>query len=553
MPRSTNAHGTIAIDGQMTETEAADMGPKVARPPTRRIGWLSVAVFVAIAVIATALSWSAAVIHQRNESRLLSTELGQATSVIAVALPDIESPITTAAQLAGVTDGNPAQFDKYMASLLGKSLIVSASLWHISPTPTEIASVGAPLSSGATPSGGIAPFVSKVATSSQLDVVNLLGNSTPTIDFASTSTINPGQWVVFADTIFPKHQKLTLTQNSAFAQLRYSIYFGPPTPTDLIIESAGGVNLGPGAAKSTIPIGNTVITVEAKADGELGGTLLARLPWIVGIVGGVLAIIAAWITEFLVRRRRQAEWLASENRRMYKEQLSIAEILQHALLPQALPQIAGIETAARYVAGREGTEVGGDWYDIIPIDESRFVFVVGDVSGRGVVAATIMARLHFAIRAYAAQGDSPEEILKKLGTLLSLERDKSFATILCCTVDVSDHSITVVNAGHPPLLLMNGKEGEFVKTAIFPPVGVLETTDYKAVTLSVPPRATLIAFTDGLIERRGEIIDTGLARLRNLTSGGPMLLDDLLSKLLSEMNDVEHSDDLAILAVRWNN
>jgi Stage II sporulation protein E (SpoIIE) len=540
----------------MTTTEPLEATPQVNPAPRLRLAWLTLVVFVAGAVLTTALSWSAAVIHQRNESHLLQVELLQAASVFSALIPSIEAPVTTAADLAAVNNGNAEQFDKLMKSSVGGgSLFASASLWDTSgPTPVLVSAVGAPFSHVASPPGGVSALVGRVAKGAPLEVENLLSASTPTIGYAATSSIAKGQWVVYASALFPKNRKLTITESPPFAQLKYAVYFGKAAdPADLIAASPGAFSLGPGAATESVPIGNTAITLRAVANGELGGTLLARLPWIVGIAGAVLAIIAAVVSEYLVRRRRQAEWLASENRRLYREQLSIAGILQHALLPQALPAIAGMETAARYVAGPEGTEVGGDWYDVIPIDESRFVFVVGDVSGRGVVAATIMARLHFAIRAYAAQGDAPDLILNKLGHLLSLERDKSFATILCCTVNVADHSVTLVNAGHPPLLVMNGKEGDFVKTAIFPPVGVMESTDYQAVTVKVPPRATILAFTDGLIERRGEIIDAGLARLQSLTSGGPMVLDDLLSKLLVEMKDDQQNDDLAILAVRWNN
>ena len=161
----------------------------------------------------------------------------------------------------------------------------------------------------------------------------------------------------------------------------------------------------------------------ATPNGELGGALLADLPLIVVLGGVVLSLIAAFLTEHLVRRRTQAEALATENRRMYPEQRSIAEILQRALLPQDLPEISGVETSARYVAGSKDADVGGDWYDVIPLDGNRFLFVVGDVSGHGVEAATLMARLHFSIRAFASHGDSPVEILNKLGPLLNLERE----------------------------------------------------------------------------------------------------------------------------------
>ncbi len=152
---------------------------------------------------------------------------------------------------------------------------------------------------------------------------------------------------------------------------------------------------------------------------------------------------------------------------------------------------------------------GGLGRSVIPIDDTHFLFVVGDVSGRGVEAATIMARLHFAIRAYAVQGDSPGEILGKLGRLLSIEHDRSFATVLCGLVDVTGHSIALVNAGHPPPLVLNGKSGHFIETSVFPPVGAQNSTPYEAVTVTVPEKATLVAFTD--ISGRGLQIVSALA------------------------------------------
>jgi serine phosphatase RsbU (regulator of sigma subunit) len=160
-----------------------------------------------------------------------------------------------------------------------------------------------------------------------------------------------------------------------------------------------------------------------------------------------------------------------------------------------------------------------------------------------------MARLHFAIRAFAAQGDSPVAILAKLRPLLSLERDSSFATVLCGKVNVAEHSITLVNAGHPPPLLLDGTHGAFIDTAVFPPVGVGEDTEYQSTTFPVPPGSTILVFTDGLVERRGEVIDVGFARLLDIASGSPLPLDDLLDKLVV---DGAYNDDMAILAVRWN-
>ena len=122
--------------------------------------------------------------------------------------------------------------------------------------------------------------------------------------------------------------------------------------------------------------------------------------------------------------RRSLERIAEENRRLYSEQRTIAQTLQHALLPEALPKIQGVETGARYEAGVEGVDIGGDWYDLIALDDHRLLLVVGDVSGRGVRAAATMASLRYAIHAYAAQNDPPATILTKLSKLVNVGSDR---------------------------------------------------------------------------------------------------------------------------------
>ena len=514
---------------------------------------MSIVVLLAGLVLTGTLAWVTVSIHDHNEDRLLTLELHQAASVVSAAVPSIQIPLSSAAELAAATNGNPLQFRDYMATYVGgKGPFASASLWRVgSGGPTTVVIVGSTPELTTIP-GAAATLFSQARRSTPLAVLNLLGQRRPGIGYAAVPGSSSSPWVVYAERILPTDRKLNVTRNSAFSQLNYAIYLGrSATPSNLLEASATEFPLRGQQATVVVPFGNSAITVVATPNGELGGGLLASLPLIVALAGALLSIIAVVLADYLVRRRRQAEWLASENRRMYSEQRSIAEVLQHALLPQVLPEIAGVETAIRYVAGGEGTDVGGDWYDVIVVDDTHFIFVLGDVSGRGVEAATIMARLHFAIRAYAVQGDAPDEILGKLGRLLSIERDKCFATILCACVDVAGHSITLVNAGHPPLLLLNGRTGQFVRTTVFSPVGIEDPTPYQAVNVAVPERATIVAFTDGLIERRGETIDSGLERLRTLATEGPLGLDELLTKILTESTTAGYHDDRAILAVRW--
>jgi serine phosphatase RsbU (regulator of sigma subunit) len=275
--------------------------------------------------------------------------------------------------------------------------------------------------------------------------------------------------------------------------------------------------------------------------------------------GVLFTLGAAALSERLVRRREQAVELAAElrttaeeNARLYAAQRSVAQTLQHSLLPEILPEIPGLTVGARYIAGTADIEIGGDWYDVMHLDDGSVMFVVGDVSGRGLEAGTIMAGLRYAIRAYAAQGDDPATILTKLAHLISIGDDGHFATVLCGVIDVERHVVTLANAAHPAPLLINGQTS-FVSTSVGVPIGVDAVRPYDAVTITVPEAATLLVFTDGLVERRGEIIDAGLERLRETADQVHASLEELLEDLTASLPPDGPADDTAILGVRWTN
>jgi serine phosphatase RsbU (regulator of sigma subunit) len=238
------------------------------------------------------------------------------------------------------------------------------------------------------------------------------------------------------------------------------------------------------------------------------------------------------------------------NQRLYQEQRSIAGTLQHALLPE-VPQLVNMQAGARYVAGADDLEVGGDWYDVIPSQSGCCVFVVGDISGQGLSAATTMAELRFAVRAYLAQGDDLATVLTKLRGLLDIETDHQFATVLLGEVDPRAGRIRVVSAGHFwPLVISDGR-AEFLSGRVTPPVGVPTSGAPVVVEAQITGPATLLAFTDGAMERRGEDLDTGLERLRTTAAGAdaqplPEVLDGLM-----QMATAGGRDDTVILGLRW--
>ena len=201
-----------------------------------------------------------------------------------------------------------------------------------------------------------------------------------------------------------------------------------------------------------------------RRSGHLGGALGADLPWIVLLVGLLLTLMAAFVAVQLARRRKEAErnsetisGLYGDLDRLYAEQRSIAVTLQRALLPRRIPDISNLEIASRYVAGADGVDVGGDWYSLVQVDDERFAFVVGDVSGRGVNAATIMAQLRYTVRAYLLEGHRPGAVLEMCSRQLDIADDGHFATILVGIGDLSSREITLANAGHMNPLLLSGR------------------------------------------------------------------------------------------------
>ena len=187
---------------------------------------------------------------------------------------------------------------------------------------------------------------------------------------------------------------------------------------------------------------------------------------------------------------------------------------------------------ARYVPAASGIDVGGDWYDIVAAGDGQVLVMIGDVSGHGLRAATTMASLRHAALAYAAQDPSPSSVLAQLSDFVNSEPHDYFATMLCALVDVGAHRLTVASAGHiAPLLIDARSGGRFVEIDANVPIGVARNSPYQEATVSVGPNTTLIAFTDGLVERRGEVLDSAWRACETAATSTALPLEDLLSEL----------------------
>ncbi len=228
----------------------------------------------------------------------------------------------------------------------------------------------------------------------------------------------------------------------------------------------------------------------------------------------------------------------------------IAETLQRALLPERLPSVPGLSLAAHISPGGGGTQVGGDWYDAIALPGGRLGVVVGDVAGRGVEAAARMGELRSVARAYALEGHGPVELVERMNGYHAALGADLMTTLLYAVVEIDTGQLRVVNAGHPPPLLVTEDGGSHLIEGSGPPLGVLDTWRYEERIAALAPGDVVLLYTDGLIERRGERLDDGLARLSEAAEaiGGDVVR--LCEHIVTAMDAGGADDDVTLLAVR---
>ena len=243
---------------------------------------------------------------------------------------------------------------------------------------------------------------------------------------------------------------------------------------------------------------------------------------------GALCLLFAHTHPLDESEQAQVAWYAEQAAQAldrtsaFEREHEVAVRLQRSLLSQQLPEVEGVELIGRYNAGGAGLEIGGDWYDAVRRSDGIVHVTVGDVAGHGVTAAVLMGQLRNAFRAHAYEHTSPAELLRRM--LRHVDEDE-MATALCLTLDPYTQELTYASAGHPPSLLVDGNAAVVSRLghALAPPLGYVQASAIREATVELPAGATLVAYTDGLVERRGWSIDTGIDLLASVVGSASSL------------------------------
>jgi GAF domain-containing protein/anti-sigma regulatory factor (Ser/Thr protein kinase) len=313
-------------------------------------------------------------------------------------------------------------------------------------------------------------------------------------------------------------------------------------PTDLVLASVDDPEVRAVLAEQPV---QTNILLPLIAGGHALGVLSVST-----VAGGRPPLTPDDVDRFEEIAGRLA--LALDGARLLRQQIEIAHTLQRSLLPSALPHVPGAEVAVRYLPGAEGVDVGGDFYDVIPLPSGRVGLVVGDVMGRGVRAAAVMGQLRAAVRAYSLEGHQPAALLARLDRLVGTLEDGLLVTALYAEWDPSRDTVVCASAGHlPPLVRLPGRQPAYVDIDPGVPLGV-GVQSYAETDMTLPPGSLWLAFTDGLVEGPDLPVEQGMDRLAVAVASSVNAMDaceDALRELRPLTGTRRYDDDTALLAL----
>ena len=542
LPASRTRHATIRIMGQ---------GDRSRRFPLRLTSVL--ALLVALGLTAGAVVATFAGVHDQSR-RLLKERTAEINLVLTQAIQAIPTSLQQLGAVLEATRGDTDAFDT----------AAEQAATAASPTPTTLAWLRPDPSGGfrvvaAAGSGGLAvgqvitgPRAETMQTASTTSVVvptPVIGASR-VLGFAMGPPSAPAGTVVYREsTLGPAVNPPRAASTQPFSELDVALYSTTtPQPKAVLTSTTRDLPLSGEVQRMILVVGQTKWLLEVKPRAPLVGRLTADAPWIVLGIGVAGTALLALVVETVARRRDAAVAL-------YQVEHQVAESLQRSLLPR-LPDLPGLELAARYLASGAGQQVGGDWFDAFPVAGGRCGLVVGDVIGHDVAAAGAMAQIRALLRGYAVDGDSPASVLTRLDRVVDELHLTQLVTVFYGLLDApatdGSRRLLYSNAGHvPPVLRHPDGRVDSLAGGASVVMGAPIASDYIEAEATLSVGSTLTLFTDGLVEVPGDSLTDGLDRVAQTVAGlGDKTPDELCDDLLADVSLRTLRDDVALLVVR---
>jgi Stage II sporulation protein E (SpoIIE) len=516
----------------------------------------AVALLLALAASAAA-AWGVHAVVADQESRLLKERGNELNSVLMSAVAPIAAGLTAQGAVLKATRGSEAAYVQTAQEAVDQAA-------KTSPTPQTFAwmrrnpdgdgwvvaaAAGRTLRQGQVVTGARAATFDRASATPLMVATPLIGPDR-VLGFALGAPAAPAGTVLYRESPLGPLRAPQAASTAPFAELDVVIYGSQrPQRATALAATTTDLPLSGHVVNNPLKVGADTWVISAKARRPLVGSIAHDAWWLV-LLGGILgSVLIATVIETVARRRDDA--LA-----LYASEHEVAETLQRSLLPK-LPTIPGLEMGARYIAGGQGQEVGGDWYDAFPVAGGRVGIAVGDVIGHDLAAASAMAQIRAVLRAYAVDGDAPSTVVNRLDHLIDALGLTQLVTVIYGVLDPpapdGTRVLTYANAGHmAPLVRRPGGEVQQLVGGESVVIGAPIDMDHVQVEQVLEPGTTLVLFTDGLVEVPGRPLDETIQELADAL--GQRHDDDsvegVCERILATTSERALRDDIALLVIR---
>lgn len=503
-------------------------------------------------VLSTVVCWGARNVQQDQESHLLRGRAGEVGLILTQAINAIPARLKAQGALLNATDQSVSAYEKAAAIDVTAGARPVSYAWLRSSMDGSFVVLGAQgsaLRQGQVVADDRAATMNKALQDPLLISTGVLGQQRA-IGFALGPPAAPAGTVLYQQNMLgPQINPPRQAASAPFSNLDVALYSAArPDPAQVLVSTSTHLPLTGKVELRTLPVGSGTWVIAASAQEPLTGRLAAAAPWLLLGGGILLSFLVAAVVETTDRRRRDAL-------ERYRSERASTELFQRNLLPR-LPALPELDIAARYLPSERGQEVGGDWFDVFPLPSGEVGVVIGDVMGHDLLAASGMAQVRSALRAFARQEQDPGRVLDLLDDLVTSLEVTELATVFYGSLGApgSDGSrlLRWCNAGHLPPVLRLGDGSHAVlhdgsSLLIGSPLTVLRETTSRVI----PSGATLLLFTDGLVETPGGALDDAIEALAaSLSTPGILTADALCEVAVSTLEPRARRDDVALLAVR---